>query len=162
MRRSLPLIFLSIIAVALAGLAVSGCGTGGSNNATAAAGHPVKATLAAEHVTILAKSDTEHARKGADGKWHDAFLPASIVAKAGQRVTVTLSNYDDAPHTFTAPGLGVNVKVPGGSAGKPASVTFSFTAPKKPGVYEWFCAMPCDPAAMGQDGYMRGHVTVTA
>lgn len=161
MRRSLPLIFLSIIAIALAGLAVSGCGGGSSNGVATAAGHPAKA-LAGEHVTILAKSDTEHARKGADGKWHDAFLPATIAAKAGQRVTVTLSNYDDAPHTFTAPGLGVNVKVAGGSAGKPATVTFSFTAPKKPGVYEWFCAMPCDPTAMGQDGYMRGHVTVTA
>lgn len=160
MRRSLPILIVSLLAVVLAGFAVSGCGSGGG--ATAASARPAKATLAAEHVTILAKSDTEHARKGADGKWHDAFLPAGIAAKAGQRVTVTLSNYDDAPHTFTAPGLGVNVKVPGGSAGKPATVTFSFTAPKKPGVYAWFCAMPCDPTAMGKDGYMRGHVTVTA
>jgi hypothetical protein len=41
-------------------------------------------------------------------------------------------------------------------------MTFTFTAPKKAGRYQWWCAVPCDPWAMAHDGYMRGYVTVSA
>jgi membrane fusion protein, multidrug efflux system len=164
MRPSIRLTaFLTVIA--LAGAAVAGCGgssTKSSNGTAAAAGSVRTATLAAQHLTLVVKSDAEHARKGPDGKWHDAFVPADFSVKAGQRVTVTVNNYDDAQHTFTAPELGVNVVIPGGAATKPGTATFSFTAPAKAGSYQWICAMPCDPWAMAHDGFMRGHVQVTA
>jgi hypothetical protein len=42
------------------------------------------------------------------------------------------------------------------------TVKFTFKAPSQAGSYQWFCALPCDPWAMSHDGYMRGHITVTA
>lgn len=160
MRRSIRII-CSLLAVALTGAVVAGCGAGSTGSATAA-GHPVKAAVPAATIAIVAKSDTEHGRKGPDGKWHDAFLPADFTVKAGQRVTLTFTNYDDMAHSFNAAQLGVNVTVPGGSAKKPGTATVTFTAPTKPGAYLWICAMPCDPWAMSHDGYMRGYVKVTA
>ncbi len=111
---------------------------------------------------MTVKSDDQHGRRGPDGKWHDAFSHADFSVKAGQTVTITVANYDDAAHSFNSPALGVNEVIPGGSDKGPHTVTFTFKAPSKPGSYEWFCAMPCDPWAMAHDGYMRGHVTVVA
>ncbi len=119
---------------------------------------PAVAPLA---VKMIVKTDTEHGKKGPDGQWHDAILGGNLTVKAGQTVTVTVTNFDDAPHSYTAPDLGLNARIPGGSAtGK--TTTFTFKAPTKAGTYQWFCAFPCDPWAMAHDGYMRGHVTVTA
>ncbi len=113
-------------------------------------------------VKMTVKSDTQHARKGPDGQWHDAILGGNLTVKAGQAVTVTVSNYDDAPHSYTAPDLNLNVKLPGAKGNTPGTVKFTFKAPAKAGTYQWFCAYPCDPWAMAHDGFMRGHVTVTA
>ncbi|HUO73957.1 MAG TPA: hypothetical protein VMU39_24505 [Solirubrobacteraceae bacterium] len=113
-------------------------------------------------VKMVAKTDDEHAKKGSDGKWHDAILGGDFTAKAGQTITVTVSNFDNAPHSYTSPALGLNVTIPAGGPTKPHTVTFTFKAPTQPGSYEWFCALPCDPWAMAHDGYMRGHVTITA
>jgi hypothetical protein len=38
---------------------------------------------ASEEVKVVIKSDEEHGRKGADGNWHDAFLPADFSVRAG-------------------------------------------------------------------------------
>jgi len=160
MRRSLPILIVSLLAVVFAGFAVSGCGSGGA--ATAASAHRAKAVVAHTTIAIVAKSDGQHGRKGPDGKWHDAFLPADFTVKAGQRVTLTFTNSDDMMHSFNAAQLKVNAMVPGAKAGKPGKATVTFTAPSKPGRYLWICAMPCDPWAMAHDGYMRGYVTVTA
>lgn len=114
-----------------------------------------------ESVKLVIKSDEEKGKMGPDGNWHDAFLPADFSIKAGATEQVTVYNYDDMPHTFTAPGLGVNEQIPGGSEDKPGKVTFTIHAPDKAGSYEWFCAAPCDPWAMTHMGYMKGRVTVT-
>ena len=117
-------------------------------------------------VKLSIKSDDEHGRRGPDGKWHDAYLPAHFTVHAGEKVTVTVYNYDTGAHTFTAPTLGasgpVNEMIPAGSEAAPHRTTFTFTAPSKPGNYVWWCAMPCDPWAMAHIGYMRGYVTVIA
>lgn len=117
----------------------------------------------AETIGVSIKADSEHGRLGPDRQWHDAFLPADITVGAGDRVTLTLTNYDSGPHTFTSPALGVNQVIPGGgSLSTPHVVTLTFLAPKKGGRYAWWCAIPCDPWAMMHDGYMRGFVTVRA
>jgi plastocyanin len=113
-----------------------------------------------EQISLTIKSDEEHAKKGPDGKWHDAYLPADFTVKPGATVEVTVSNYDEATHTFTSTGLGTNQMIAAGSATKPATTTFTFTAPTKKGSYEWHCMMPCDPWAMPHAGYMEGSVTV--
>lgn len=127
-------------------------GTGGTSGGVAAGDESVKLTI---------KSDEEHGKKGSDGNWHDAFLPADFTVSAGATVRVTVYNYDDMPHSFTAGQLGTDVTIPGGSEDKPSVTTFTFRAPQQAGSYEWYCAMPCDPWAMDHDGYMRGRVTVT-
>lgn len=118
-----------------------------------------------EAVKLLVKADAEHGKLGPDGKWHDAFLPGDFTVHAGAKVTVTVYNYDGGPHTFTAPGLGINEMIPGGGGSltaAPKEVSFTFTAPAKAGRYQWWCTVPCDPWAMTHDGYMRGYVTVKA
>jgi len=57
--------------------------------ATAAAALPATSTVSS-HVSLVVKSDTEHARRAPDRKWHDAFLPGNFTARAGSPVVVTV------------------------------------------------------------------------
>jgi plastocyanin len=119
------------------------------------------ARAAVENVKIVVKSDEEHAKKGPEGTWHDAFLPADFSVKPGSVVHVTVYNYDEGEHSFTSSSLGTNVTIAAGSESEPAVTTFTFRAPEKAGRYQWLCMLPCDPWAMSHDGYMRGYVSVT-
>lgn len=125
-------------------------------------------TAPAQHqaVKLIVKSGDEHGKLGPGGVWHDAFLPADFTVHPGARVTVTVLNYDNMPHSFTASSLSpstlMNQTIAAGSATAPSTTTFTFTAPSSPGKYAWWCAMPCDPYSMAHDGYMRGYVTVAA
>jgi plastocyanin len=114
----------------------------------------------AEEINVVIKSDEEHARRGPEGTWHDAFLPADFTVQPGATVKVTFLNYDEGEHSFTSMPLGLNVKIPAGSAGHPKATSFTFRAPDHRGTYPWWCAMPCDPWAMSHVGYMRGYVRV--
>ena len=116
--------------------------------------------VAPQRVTMTYKSDVEHGKLGADGKWHDAAVPAIYTVRAGASVTVTAINYDSSPHTFTSAALGVNETIPGGSASAPSQAKFTFRAPTKPGIYHWHCAIPCDPYSMTHIGFMEGYVRV--
>lgn len=118
-------------------------------------------TSSGEDVKLIVKSDEERAKKGSDGNWHDSYLPADFSVKAGTTVHVTVYNYDDMPHSFTSPEMGVNEEVAAGSEGKPSKTTFTFVAPAEAGSFEWFCDLPCDPWAMSHFGFMKGHVQVT-
>ncbi len=133
----------------------------GNTQAASAATGTAAGGAGAESVKLTVKSDTEKGKKGSDGNWHDAFLPADFSVKAGATVHVTVYNYDDMPHSFTSPGLGVNASIPSGSENKPSKTTFTFHAAQKAGSYAWYCALPCDPWSMMHDGFMKGHVTVT-
>lgn len=113
-----------------------------------------------EEVNVVIKSDEEHARRGPEGTWHDAFLPADFTVRPGATVKVTFLNYDEGEHSFTSMPLGLNVKIAAGSASHPKTTTATFRAPARSGSYLWWCAMPCDPWAMSHVGYMRGYVTV--
>jgi plastocyanin len=92
---------------------------------------------------------------------HDAFVPATFTMKVGTTYDVTVVNYDTMPHTWTAPGLGVNAQIKAGTGSGPATTTFT-VRPTKAGTYNWQCETPCDPWAMVHNGYMRGSVTVEA
>jgi plastocyanin len=132
----------------------------GTTRQASAATTSVVAAPVVESVKLVVKSDEEHAKKGPEGTWHDAFLPADFTVKAGATVHVTVYNYDEGPHSFYAAGLGTNVTIPAGSESKPSKTTFTFHAPQKAGSYEWYCTMPCDPWAMSHLGYMKGDVNV--
>jgi hypothetical protein len=158
---------LSVLAIIVSVVALS---SKNPTSTTATVAVPAAATVAkpaaapeATSVRLLVKADDEHGRKGPDGQWHDAFLPADFSVQAGAVVHVTVVNYDGGPHTFTAPALGLNATIPGGgSLDNPKISTFTFTAPKNAGKFAWWCAVPCDPWAMAHDGFMRGYVTVKA
>jgi plastocyanin len=110
--------------------------------------------------------------KGSDGLRHDTTLGANFAVPQGSRVTVTVYNYDEGPHTITAPKLGLNVRIPGAKdeeKGIPSKKTFTFTATKA-GKFIWFCALPCDAGQGYWDmknpskkiGFMAGYITVSA
>ncbi|MGB7587114.1 MAG: cupredoxin domain-containing protein [Solirubrobacterales bacterium] len=164
MRRPRWLVVLSLAALGMLALGLSACGGGNSSGEASAntpPATPAPESAAPENVKVVVKSDEEHGKKGSDGNWHDAFLPSDFSVKAGATVSVTVYNYDDMPHSFTAPELGTNAQIPGGSEDKPSKTTFTFKAPDKAGSYEWICVQPCDPWAMTHDGFMKGYVTVT-
>lgn len=123
---------------------------------------------------------------GPDADGHDTFMLSNLSSgearqsqtrsnlnvKVGDTITVTVTNYDEGPHTFTAPGLGVNATIAPATnptKGIPSKTTFSFTA-KKAGKFRWYCMLPCDAKhgswAMTSDadggtdrvGYMSGYV----
>ncbi len=131
-----------------------------------------KATTAHETMIIVGHT---LGQKGADGLTHDTTYGANFSVARGQRVTVTVYNFDEGPHTITNKALGLNVKIPGAKneeQGIPSKTLFSFT-PKKAGTYRWYCSLPCDKGqgywamavtkkGIGRDGYMAGYFTVTA
>jgi plastocyanin len=154
------IVLVALAALGTLALGLSACG-GGTGSATAANAGSGSEASPAEQVKLVIKSDEEHGKKGSDGNWHDAFLPADFSVKAGATVQVTVYNYDDMPHSFTAADLNANATISPGSEDKPSKTTFTFTAPSKPGSYEWLCVAPCDPWAMGHAGFMKGRVTVS-
>jgi plastocyanin len=159
---------LSVLAIVVSSVALSTSSKTTTQvlAAPAASTQPAAAAVATpkpEAISLKVKADVEHGRLGPDKQWHDAFLPADFSVHAGSTVTITVTNYDSGPHTFTAPGLNLNAIIPGGGSLKaPKTVTFTFKAPAQAGRYQWWCSVPCDPWAMAHDGYMRGYVTVTA
>lgn len=113
-----------------------------------------------DYVTIVGSG----VKLGSDGKTHDTYLPANMTFAKNKTVVLQFANFDEGPHTFTAPGLNINYRIPGHERKNVASVTnFTFT-PTKAGTYEWNCLLPCDGKAngwaMGQPGYMQGTVTI--
>lgn len=144
------------VGLLVAAWVLTACGGSGSKPG-AAAGNTAKP----QAVKLIVKSDTEHGKKGPDGNWHDAFLPADFSVRAGAPVTVTVYNYDDAAHSFSSRDLGIDQIVPAGDANSPSQTTFTFT-PTRSGAFEWYCYPACDPWAMDHNGYMRGVVNVTA
>jgi plastocyanin len=153
-----------LAAVGLLALALSACGGGSSGEASAAnAGTGSEPQAAVENIKVVIKSDGEHGKKGPEGTWHDAFLPADFSVKAGATVHVTVYNYDDMGHSFTSPQLGTNAQIAAGTGTdkNPGKTTFTFQAPAEAGSYEWICVVPCDPWAMSHDGFMKGYVTVS-
>ena len=84
--------------------------------------------------------------------------------------TVTSIPNADLAHTFTVPGLGLNLAIPAATATKkgaitPAVVTASFHLTKK-GSFTWQCYAPCGSGkdgmegAMTDEGLMTGKVNV--
>lgn len=163
---------LSVCAIIISFVALSNSSSGTSASAaptSAMSNMPMGSGAAAatstvkpEAVSMSFRSDVEHGKKGPDGTWHDAGVPAIYAVHAGATVTLTLYNYDTSPHSFTSPRLGVDQVVPGGSPSNPSQVIVKYTAPTKAGHYEWWCKFPCDPWAMTHNGYMRGYIIVHA
>ena len=67
-------------------------------------------------------------------KWQ----PNTIMVSAGEKVTLDVKNPGNTAHTFVSPALNVTmVAIPTGK-----TTTVSFTAPAKPGAYQFWCNIP--------------------
>lgn len=162
MKRLIPFLLLIGAVAALAAFAVA--------SATASQTAPSAKTVAVTQTMVIVGHSL--GAKGSDGLRHDTTLGASFSVPQGSQVTVTVYNYDEGPHTVTAPKLGLNVKIPGAKDeknGVPSSKTFTFTAANA-GKFLWFCSLPCDKGqgywdmknASTKIGFMAGYITVTA
>lgn len=109
--------------------------------------------------------------------YDDGPTPLPAAERAYNKVSGGTETIDGKPvtfvsnkiiaHTFTIPQLGINVPIAAGPGhGVGATVTFTFVAPKKKGIYLWQCYVPCGTGpqgtggAMATNGWMRGTMTV--
>lgn len=143
----------------------NGTGTGNSP-APGTAPQNQGARSAAGNIAAISLKVLPGGKKGPDGKMHDAFAPADFTLKEETPVRITIYNYDNMPHSLTAPELGLNIQAAVATAdGRPGVTTVTFT-PTKAGDFHWFCTDPCDLEnggwAMNQDGYMQGTIHVQA
>lgn len=187
-RRKPVLILLPALVVAAA---AAGCGSSGSSKTSASVSNAAATTQSATETVSMQILTSKMAGKdgylGPDGNGHDTFMLANLSnaaaheaqtrsnlnVKAGDTITVTVTNYDEGPHTFTSPELGVNATIKPAinpDKGIPSKTTFTFIA-KKSGKFRWYCMDPCDAKhgawAMTPDGtetdrvgYMAGYVVV--
>jgi plastocyanin len=122
-----------------------------------------KSSQTQQRVTLKILPD---AKRGPDGRKHDAFFPANFTLHQGETVALRIENYDTMLHSLTSvkQGLRLNIQAKGTrQQGVPAVTTVTFT-PTVAGSYQWFYADPCDLSnggwAMSHDDFMRGQITV--
>jgi plastocyanin len=133
---------------------------------------PLTGNTVTIHYSVVAP-DSALAKLGPDGKKHDTFFTTdSTDVKAGDVVSIVVTNYDDMPHGMVFDTLGMTQLIKAGPGDDKSTITtFSFTATKA-GVLRWYCPMPCDTdngqwamhadsMGSGKDGFMAGTITVT-
>ena len=135
---------------------------GGATTQVASAASRPSVTLPPAQVSMVIVPGI---RLGPDKKMHDAFTPTDFSARAGEKIVLTVYNYDGGDHSITAPALHLNLVIPGAKQqGVPTVKTFHFTITKA-GAYHWLCVVPCDDDtkgwAMSHDHYMAGTITIT-
>lgn len=182
MLSNLGVFKTSVTAAALIGITVlAGCGTQpNSPNPTTAPTNTTNATSTSTNSTSQATSTNNDSsvpkaylyltvvgsgvKLGSDGKTHDTFLPGNFTLEKGVPTEITIANYDEGPHTLTAPDLNINIQIPGHKAEGVPSITTTVVTVDKTGTFIWQCMDPCDSKAggwaMAQDGYMKGKITV--
>jgi heme/copper-type cytochrome/quinol oxidase subunit 2 len=168
--------------IALSTLILAGCGAAPTNNAAAPTTTPTQTTnQAASNTSGSTSSNTSPStdsstptlkqqeidltvlpgeKLGPDGKKHDTYSQTNLTVIQGVPVKLTVYNYDDMPHSVTAPGLNLNLQATGSKKdGVPGVTTVTFT-PTKTGDFNWQCIDKCDGGmtsyAMTHQGYMKG------
>jgi plastocyanin len=137
---------------------------------TLACGSEVRAATVPQALTVYVFGPSQGI-EGSDGQPHEAFVPSSLVVKAGTSVRLTFVNYSRAQHNFVQPQLNLDLVIAASrGTGRPAATAIVFT-PAKKGVYRWFCSLPCDVehgmwamgrgyGGPGREGFMAGNIVV--
>ena len=115
----------------------------------------------AQQVVLLIDPPPDGGLTNPRGQLVDAFIPSDFSVRTGSPVRLTIYNYDDTPHTFTATGLSVDAVIPPALPTGPGNVTDGFT-PTVTGSFPWHCRVQCNKWSMARAGYMRGVVRVMA
>jgi heme/copper-type cytochrome/quinol oxidase subunit 2 len=89
---------------------------------------------------------------GPGGERHDAYSKTNFAVQVGRPLRLTIDNRDDAVHSITATGAGVNIVV------MPGVHTYTLIV-HSAGRFKWVCAYPCDPFSMANTSYMQGYIT---
>jgi hypothetical protein len=88
--------------------------------------YPAQQTIrSSTYLDILPTNSSEH------------VAMANFAVRPGVPVTLTILNYTREAHTFTAPSLGLDVKIKPGSLATPSVTRFTVVAPY--GVFDWRC-----------------------
>jgi plastocyanin len=150
-QRLVALLFAGITALAVIGTLVAVVAGAAIRHP---APRPVATTAAVQsvvHITIAGS-----AKRGPDGKMHDAFSVTNYRVDAGIPVKLVIDNRDDQPHSISSPGAGVSI------IAAPGRHTYTLLVDRV-GTYFWYCAFPCDSDAGGwamkHPGYMSGYIT---
>ncbi len=128
------------------------------------AGRPVTVTVDNQDgATPLPVALRQHAKvSGVTGNT-ERVTPLAAAAPylaTGSARSVSAVRLGEVSHTFTVPGLGINVPIPAH-----ARATFTIQV-ERPGSYGWLCVDPCGEGAAGQGapmdirGYMSGTMSV--
>jgi uncharacterized cupredoxin-like copper-binding protein len=116
--------------VAAPSIAASAAASGGGAASSQAAPGPYKqggtTTVANGAATIQATDSLQ-------------WQPNTIMAKPGEKVTLTVNDTGNTAHDFISPTLGVStgVAIPNGK-----TTTVSFSTPNQPGTYQFWCSIP--------------------
>ena len=124
-----------------ASAATGSTAAGASAVGGSAAAKPAAATGPTAPGPYTAKGSTTETGGAATVQATDSLQwnPNTIMAKAGDKVTLTIQNTGNTAHTFISPGLGVPTQqdVP-----IQKSSTVTFTVPSAPGAYQFWCNIP--------------------
>ena len=123
-------VLVVLVCAVAAGAAVIGASVAVDHSAAGVT--PVSTTP--QHVTLQVVSEK------------DAMVGSNLVLHPG-RVVLTIVNRAHHSHLFTVPALGIEHVVLPGAASAPSRTTIKFTVP--PGVFHWFCSLPCDKSMSG-------------
>jgi len=145
------IVVLAAIGVTIAAIANSAMHHHGSGYAVGASASVSRSGGGAQHVSLYVAASW---KKGPDGQLHDGFSKTDFAVRVGQPLRLTIDNRDDAVHSITAAGAGVNIVV------MPGVHTYTLVV-SRAGRFKWICAYPCDPFAMENVGYMQGYITAT-
>jgi heme/copper-type cytochrome/quinol oxidase subunit 2 len=93
------------------------------------------------------------------GDGYDNFLPATMIVNQDDLVYIKIRNTDVMPHGFTLLGFNVNNETiaPATENGNETIPTDTFLTPffaSRPGVYEFFCSIPCGSGHDQMIGYL--------
>jgi heme/copper-type cytochrome/quinol oxidase subunit 2 len=89
------------------------------------------------------------------GEGYDKFVPGTIFVNEGDLVMIKVRNTDEMPHGFTITAFNINNETIAPATNDTA--TDSYITPffaSQPGVYEYFCTIPCGPGHDQMIGYL--------
>jgi plastocyanin len=116
-----------------AGLVFAGCGSSSTKSSSSATTEATTETTTAGSSGTTTQAAPQQSGTLSVVTQDFMFVPASLTAKVGQAVTVTIKNEGKAEHNFSITSLNVNQDL---SPGKTETVTFT---PKTAGDLQFFC-----------------------
>jgi heme/copper-type cytochrome/quinol oxidase subunit 2 len=89
------------------------------------------------------------------GDGYDKFIPGTIFVDQGDLVMIKVRNTDTNPHGFTMTAFNISNETVAPATNSSATDTYitAFLA-SQPGVYEYFCTIPCGPGHDQMIGYL--------